>query len=221
MSTHCARSAENTPTSLDQCTGSSQWSFLIMASHSLFMKDVGGWTCGDAPSIKKFPSLTSKDIWSRKAQKLQPSWDKPGMIPKHDTKAHTESLKANIFRIHFSISCHLSTNYLWPGSCLPRRYKTPPTDATREIFRGNCHKQPHSHKEQCRQRHCKSHPEHFMHTYPKQLPSPWSALPLLSPRLQRDGPWQRLLCTVCRALGVSEQLRQRNQTAAEFLTISA
>lgn len=187
MSTHCARSAESTPTSPGTSAQGVQWSFLITASHSLLTKDIGGWTSGDTPSIKKCPSLTWKEEWPKKAQKFQPSWDKPGTIPKHDTEAPTESLKANIFRIHFSISCHLSTNCLWPGSCLPRPYKTLPTDARRGIFRGNSHTTAPQPQGTMSQTHFEG-ATHSLDTSPKQVPGPWSAFPLLCPRLQQDGP---------------------------------
>lgn len=60
--------------------------------------------------------------------------------------------------------------------------------------------QPHSHKEQWTQTQSEGATQ-FLDTSPEQVPSLWGALPLLSPCLQQDGPWQRLRCTVRRALG--------------------
>lgn len=201
MSTHCARSAENTAISPGaSAQGVHSDPFLLWHPIPCSQRTWGTGLVETPPSIKKCPSLTSKEEWTRKAQKLQPRWGKPGTITKHDTEAPTESLKANIFRIHFSISCHLSTNYLWPGSCLPRHFKTLQTDARREIFRGNSHTTASQGTVETGTL-WKSSPDQFMDTSPKQVPSPWSALPVLSPCLEQGGPWQRLLCTVCRALG--------------------
>lgn len=137
---------------------------------------------------------------NHEVQILQPSWNETGTIPKCDTKALTESLKLNIFIIHFSMSCHLCTDYLWPGSRLPKCYIKPPR--LQEKSRGGF-----SHGRPTGKRHdrgrcapveaARARPGPF----PRQIPSPWGCAPLpCTPVRSRVGPGQSLRREALRAL---------------------
>lgn len=87
---------------------------------SLCNKDTWGWPMGTPQAKKILPFSHLRGWMNHQAQKHKPSWKETGTIPKHDTKALTQSIKVNIFIIHFSISCHLCNNYLRRRFCLPK-----------------------------------------------------------------------------------------------------
>lgn len=119
--------SRNTAAQLGSQWGS-QWPVSIMAFHVVPVQQGHlGVTSGDTPSKKILPFSHLRGWMNHQTQKLKPSWKETGTIPKHDTKALTRSIKVNIFIIHFSISCHLCNNYLRRRFCLPKCYRTLPT----------------------------------------------------------------------------------------------
>lgn len=155
---------------------------------------------------------------NHEVQILQPCWNETGTIPKCDTKAPTESL--NIFVIHFSMSCHLCTDYLWLGSHFPKRYRKPPT-LQEKSWGGFSHGRPtgtrHNGGRCAPAEATRARPG----SSPRQVPSPWGCAPCPAPpfaaglapgracAVRRAGP-----CGVLRGRTCAQLFRQTPQTAA-------